>query len=128
MACETDLRDDANVIAEKTTATIKFTVEDKGGGGLAQADLDSLTLNLYNDRGKKPINSRTDVDILGKNGGAVGAGGVGTWDMDELDNPIVESGKSTEDHTAEFEWTFDGTQQTGRHRVRLRVKNFAKVS
>lgn len=123
---ETDLR--ADPIPEKSTSRLSFTVEDEDGNAIAGSSLDTLTVTLYNDRDESSINSRDGTDILGTNGGSVDGSGNGEWKMEELDNPIVQSGLNTEDHTALFKWTYNSGADTGYHRVRLRVANLVKVT
>lgn len=132
MAYETDKR--SQPIPEKSTSLLSFTVKDEEGNAIAGSSLTTLTVKLYNDRNKNPINGRDGTDILGVNGGSVDANGLGVWKMEELDNQIMQDGPTTEDHTALFKWTYNTgggtppTVDTGYHQVRLRVKNLAKVS
>jgi hypothetical protein len=123
---ETDLRD--TPIPEKSTALLSFAPKDEDDVALGSSQLTTLTLTLYNDRDETIINSRDAVDVLNANGGTLDGDGNGEWKMEELDNVIVQSSLTQEDHTAEFAWTYNGGADTGRHRVRLRVENFAKVS
>ena len=126
MGYETDKR--SQPIPEKSTALVRFTVKDVAGNVIPGSSLTTLTVTLYNDRNKNPINGRDDTDILGVNGGSVDANGLGVWKMEELDNQIMQDGPTTEDHTALFKWTYNVPVDTGYHQVRLRVKNLAKVS
>jgi hypothetical protein len=122
----TDLRDDPT--PEKTTRKLTFTISGNEGEDLA---LTTLTVTLYNDRNNAIINERDGVSILNENGGSVSGSGEtlsGEWKMEELDNVIVQSGVAAENHTAEFEWTYNDGNDTGRHRVYIKVKNFVKTT
>jgi hypothetical protein len=121
---------ESSPIPESSSFTIAFTVQDEDGTAVAGSALDTCTLTLYNDRAGEVINSRTAVDILGANGGAITEAGAGTWQAVELDSPIEQGTLDEEDHTAliVWQWTPAGVQKTGRAIVRLRVVNIEKVT
>ena len=126
------------LIAEDATFSIAFTVRDHDGQALGAAQLDSLTLTLFDEASGSVINGREGTDILNTNGGTLDAQGEGAWTGTPADAPIVgtpvperslgkRTGRMVEDHIALFAWTWDSGAKQGRESVRLRVVDLDHV-
>lgn len=114
-------------IAEKTTQRITFQAVDEEGTALADTDLATLTVTLFDETTKQIINTRTATNILGANGGTF-SNGVFAWLMSPLDNAIVD-GRPYEYHVVLVQWTYGGGGvKQGRQPIRLMVVNLDKVT
>jgi len=122
----TDLTGAATRIAEETTRFLAFVIQDEDDVGIPAAELQSLTLTLFDRRTGQILNSRDGVDILNANGGTVDGAGNGELKLTPADNVIFTAGRVEEDHVALVEWE-DANGQVGRHVILLRVENLAKV-
>ena len=115
----------ANSINELSTGRYTATVLDESGGFPV---LDTLTLTLYDLLTGTIINSRNSQNVLNTNNVSYNsATGLLTWDMQPLDNPIINNALEREVHVAEFKATYSGGK-TARHKVSFTVRNFSKVS
>ena len=126
MAVRTYLTTADDEVAEGTSCVLSFVVQDEDGVALADTDLTTLTVTLYNKATGAIINSRTDVDILNDNNGTVDGSGNGTWKALPADNPILATGRSREEHVAYFEWTWNAGADAGGHEVIFTVVNLLK--
>jgi hypothetical protein len=127
MSYRSDLTD--TPIAEQTRAALTFTVQDEDGTALADTDLDTLTVTLYNVTDGAVINSRTATSILNANGGTVSGAGAGRWEMDPADTAIIGTGALVEDHVALFAWSWGGdADNVGRAEVVHRVNALTNVA
>lgn len=101
-----------SVIVQETTSSWSFTLQQVGGGAIANTQLTAATLTLLAPDGTV-INSRQNQDILGApaNTGAnnviISATSDFTWDMQTNDNVIVDPGKANEVHYAGFDLRYD---------------------
>lgn len=127
---ETDLTAPTYVIAEQTTRFLEFQLLDENDSGIPAAELQSLTLTLYDPRTGAIINSRDDMSVLNANGGTVDAQGNAVLELGPADNVIVgqNAGLVQEDHVALLEWVYEAGTRQGRHLIFLRVENLAKVT
>lgn len=116
-------------VAENSTAKITATVVDENGVGLAAASLTTITLTLYlKGTPATKINSRDDQDVKNTNGVTISSAGALVWTMEPDDNPIIDNSKSSEDHIALFEWTYNSGAKAGKHEVEVTVQNLANVT
>lgn len=117
----------ADLIPELTTQKLAYRVLDEDEVGIPGASLLTLTVTLFALESESIINSRSDIDILGANGGSVpDANGDGNWVMLPADNAIID-GEAFEDHIALLEWTYGTGPKQGRQPIRLRVGDLVKV-
>ena len=80
---------------ELTTGEWKITVSDQDGVVVPSANINAITINLYNDVDGVVINSRDGQDVFGANNGTYHAtSGLFTWDIQSTDTPI----KALTDH------------------------------
>ena len=118
----------SKIYAEKKTGELNATITKRNGTTpVPLANLDAVTLTLYEESGGDIINSRSAVDIKNANGGTVHAtSGLLTLLLAPDDMAVLLSGRY-EMHIALIEWTYDTTQKGGQE-IAFRVQNFAKVS
>ena len=119
-------------VPEKSTFRYTATIRDHTGEPIAAASLDTLTLTLYDKTTAGVIASVSGRDLLNANEGTVHAtSGLFTWIPLPAHNVLVDdtiaNGK-TETHIAEFEWTYDSSAKTGRHKLEFYVEQYAKVT
>ena len=119
----------ADNILEGTTPNITATIQDEDGTALADTDLDTLTLNLYNldDEDNTVINSRTDQDVLNSNNVTVSDAGALVWSVQALDTIIVGT-SLVERHRAVFKWTYSSGTKAGSHIIDMAIRNLEKVT
>ena len=122
----TDLTGEATVVAEETTRFLAFVIQDEDDVGIPAAELQSLTLTLFDRRTGQILNNRDGVSILNANGGTVDGAGNGELELTPADNMIFTAGRVEEDHVVLVEWE-DANGRVGRHVILLRVENLAKV-
>jgi len=128
MAIQTVL---TNKILEKTTPKITAVIKDENGVAIPSTSLDTLTLDFYNMSDNPTfavINSRTAQNVLNANDVSLDTSGNLTWQMVPLDNAVIDSALTTEDHRAVFNWTYSGGAKTGRHIIDLTVVNLEKIA
>lgn len=124
------ITDADRIVYEGTTASYSATVTDENGDAVGSGSLTTLTLTLYDDRTGQIINGRNAQNVLNTNGVTVSAAGALVWTIAKDDNVILHGSdySSYEDHYAIFHWTWDSGSKSGRHVVKLRVKNLKNVS
>lgn len=119
-------------VNEREHATYTITLKDESGDAIASADVDSLTLTLYNAADGSIINSRTAQDVLNANNVTFHATtGLLTWAVQILDNVIVDTTLATgmyERHIALFTVTWDSEAKSKKHEVIIDVRNLGKVT
>ena len=116
-------------INEKTTPKITATVQDTDGDAISGANLDTLTLTLYNkdDSGNTIINSREAQDVLNTNNVTVDSNGALIWSVQSLDTIIIGTRK-LETHRAVFEWTYSSGTKNGKHIIDMTIRNLVKIT
>ncbi len=116
------------IYAEKKTAECTATITKRDGvTPVPSANLDAVTLTLYEESGGEVINSRSADDIKDTGGGTIHAtSGLLTLLLSPDDMAVVLSGRF-EMHVALIEWTYDGTQEGGQE-IAFMVRNLVKVS
>lgn len=110
-----------------TTFRYPAQLLDQNGVGLGQADLDTLTLKLYDATTFAIINSRDDQNVLNTGGVTLDDDGNLVWVMEPADNPIINLALESEMHVALFKWTWDSGTRKGDHEVMFRVLNIKFV-
>lgn len=123
-------------VKQKTSAIYTATLKDETGTVIPLSELATLTITLYNAEVVEPspttgniINSRNLENC--KNLANVtfhATSGLLTWNIQALDNVIVNEELDTELHVARFDFTYGTPTKDGSHEVRLRVVNLRKVS
>lgn len=113
-------------VAEETTPSIKFQVQDQDGVGLPAASLTMLTMTLYDNTTGNTINSVSGLDVLNANGGTVDVSGNFVFPMRILDNVMVGT-LIKESHVALFKWTWSAGTKSGANEIVFIVKNLTKV-
>lgn len=116
-------------IKEGTTPKYTATLQDEDGTAIAQADITSITLTLYNLSAttRDIINSRSAQDINNTNQVTIHAtSGLLTWSMQAADTAIQDSNKRVERHRALFVFTWDSGAKKGVHEVDFDVENIEK--
>lgn len=121
--------DETQNVREDTTHTYATTITDENEQGLGPADLDALTLTLYDVVSGDIINSRDAQSVLNANGGTLEANGDFTWLSEPDDMPILEDSRSYEEHIGVFEWAYPNGSgaKKGNRVVRFIVANSVKV-
>lgn len=124
------ITDADRIVNEGTTANYSAVVTDENGDAVGSGSLTTLTLTLYDDRTGQIINSRNEQNVLNQQGVTVDGSGNLEWTISRDDNPILHENDYSgyEDHIAIFHWTWDSGNKSGRHEIKLRVKNLKKVS
>jgi len=118
------------VVKESTTAVYGATLQDNDGNAVSAADLDSLTLTLWDKVSETIINSRNAQNVLNTNNVTVSDDGVLAWTMQPDDNVIVDTNHldgQKEEHRALFQWTWD-TNKYGKYEVVIDVQQLTKVT
>lgn len=110
-----------------TTFRYPAQLLNQNGEGLGQADLDTLTLKLYDATTFAIINSRDDQNVLNDNGVTLDDDGNLVWIMEPADNPVLSAALESEMHVALFKWTWDSGARKGDHEVMFRVLNIKFV-
>ena len=115
------------IVRERSTALYAATIQDENETAIPAADLDTLTLTLYDLATGTAINSRSAQNVLNANNVTVSVLGALAWTMQPADNAIIGSpaGKH-ERHVALFQWTY-GSGKAGSYEVIIDVENLAKV-
>ncbi len=124
MAFRTILR---AILPERSSAKITGILKDENGAVISSASLSTLVLSLYVEGSPSTIiNGRNKQNVLNANGVTVDGSGNLAWLMDPLDNSIMDSTLSIEQHVALFEWTYGGSR-AGRFEILISVKNLNLV-
>lgn len=117
-------------VDEQVSYLYTATLTDAAGDAIADGDLQTLILTLYEQKTGNIINSRDGQNVKNQNNVTV-SNGVMTWKVQPADNAIAVAAKAGwEIHIALFEWTWndsDSELQTGRHELTLRVRDLQKV-
>ena len=101
-------------------------MKDENGATIANTDLTTFTLTLYNKDTGAIINSRDAQNVLNANNVTVDGAGAVAWTMQPADSPIINDDLNWEDHVALFKLTWTGGKQTN-HEAIIRVQNVSKV-
>lgn len=128
---ETSLSVASRTVEEKTTFKYTATLKDEDGVVIPAADLDTLTLTLYDKAAGTIINSQNDTNVLNANNGTVHAtSGLFTMLFKPADNPMVGTPDDdiTEEHVVLFEWTYNSTTDAGKHQFSIYVVQRLKVT
>ena len=115
------------IVLERATARYDAVIKDEDGVAVPAAQIGALTLTLYNKKTGAIVNSRSDVDILNANGGAVDSAGNLSFLFTPADMAIVDSTQQSEVRVGLFEWTYGGGAKEGRHEIEVTVKNLGRV-
>jgi hypothetical protein len=110
------------------SAFLTHSIVDQDGAAIAAADLDTLTLTLYDEFSGDVINERDAQDVLNANGTTVNSlGGVEIY-LEPDDNIITDSDRYREWHVVELVWTYtpSGTTLTGKSVLKFKVWNHTK--
>src|SRR3990170_6529712 len=121
MATELD-----KVIDEKETAVFSGTLQASSTAVIPVANIATATLTLYNQADGAIINSRNAQNILGGAGNVtMDSLGILTWNIQSLDNVIIDTAASIEKHVAMFEITTVGTTpvETFKDEFIIKVRN-----
>jgi hypothetical protein len=123
----------AKIIDEKETAVFSGTLKASSTAVIPVANLASATLTLYNEANSAIINSRDAQNVLNLANVAITSGGILTWDLQALDNIIVDTALGIgeiERHIALFQFTTVGTSpiETFRDELVIQVRSLNKVS
>ncbi len=116
------------IFAEGKTAKITAVIKDEDGIGIDVANLDTVTLTLFNDRSKAIINSRNQSNIKNTGGGTIDSSGNLTLVLGAADMAILATSNDAERHVAFIEWTYSAGAKFGGHEIAFTVANLAKVS
>lgn len=113
------------LIREGVSAILTTTIQDLDGEPLGSADLDTLTLSLYDEPTRTIINERDDVDVLNANGGTLDADGNFELSLSADDTAVVDDAALLEWHIALLTWTWtEGADTfTGKAAIIHRVVN-----
>lgn len=116
------------VYAEGQTGELTATITKKDGvTPVPLANLNAVTLTLFEEKTGVVINSRDAVDIKNANGGTVhGTSGLLTLVLSSDDMAVLGTALF-ETHVAFIAWTYDSTN-TGGQEIAFLVRNLAKVS
>jgi hypothetical protein len=123
-------------VNERSTRVVDFDLYDHQDSALAEADILTATLTLF-DLGtfhttSSPmggiINNRNAQNVLNANDVTVsdGTSKLVTWTMQSADNPIVDSRKDVERHRATFVFTTSAGEL--RYMIEIEVKNLGGTS
>lgn len=116
-------------LAEGKTAFITAELVDQADLPIVKANINALTLTLYDMATLGLINSRDNQNILDTNGGSLHAtDGTLTIELSPLDMVIVSALNPPpryEHHVARIEWTYNTTRK-GSCDIEFRVENSQK--
>lgn len=117
-------------VLEKTTPRFTAILRDNTGTPIPAASLATLTLLLYVIKADGTYSyirgsAGTGQNVLNTNNVTVDSNGNLAWAIQVADTTLVES-VPFEAHIALWTWTT--STQTGRHELRLNVKNLVQVS
>ena len=117
-------------IKEKTTRTYEATLKDELGAVIPAASITTLLLTLYslNSPTLAIVNARNQQSLLNANNGTVDANGLFKWEMQILDNQVLDSTLTTEIHRGLFEVTWAAGTKAHKHEVDFHVQNLNKVT
>jgi len=115
------------IVLERVTRLYTAVIKDEAGVVIPAAQIGTLTLTLYNKKTGAIVNSRTDVNILNANGGAVDASGNLSFLFTPADMAILDTTVQSEIRVGLFEWTYGGGAKEGRHEIEFAVRNLGKV-
>jgi len=119
-------------VNEKATAVYKATLEDENGATVPATSLATLVLTLWNKYDGAIINSRSAQNVLNANNVTVDSDGLLTWNIQSADNIIMGTGEAdqeSEQHIAEFVWTWPSGTPTkrGSYRIIIEVVHSSKA-
>jgi len=118
---------------ERTTGIYTTTLEDETGAPIPLALISTLELWLYNVKTAAIINSRgvmggAGQDVKNNNNVTIHAtSGLLTWQLQTLDNVIVQDFRTTEEHRAVFRAVCLGSYPIVTHQFVLMVTNLKPV-
>lgn len=118
-------------VKQTSSATWTGYIKDASGAAIASADIDSMTMTLYDKSSGEVINDREDQSILDENDVTVHAtSGLVTWELQPEDNIIVSTTleeRKAEEHIALVIVTYD-TSKKLIFEIPINVINVEKVS
>jgi len=120
-------------INERTTGIYTATLEDESGVPIPLSSISALELWLYNLKTGVIINARgtwggPGQDVKNNNNVTIHpTSGLLTWQLQTLDNVIVEDFRTTEEHRAVFRATCLGSYPIVTHQFALMVTNLKPV-
>lgn len=112
------------------TAVYTGTLTDTADAAIAEADIVSAELTLYDLASGSIINNRNSQNVKDANNVTIGTtDGLLTWTLQPADNPVLGSGVvgTLEEHVALFKVVYD-TDKVLYHEFRPLVINLGKVS
>ena len=112
-------------VREGTSVILNTTITDLDGEPLAPADLDSLTLDLYDEPTRTIINDRDSQDVLNANGGTLDLDGGFELLLDPADTEVVNAALTREWHVAllTWVWTVSAVEYTSKAAIKYKVLN-----
>lgn len=115
-------------VQEEQTCAPYFHLLDENGDPILLADVDSLTLTLYDKATEDIINTRDEQDVLNANNVTAVNNAKGllvTWSVQPEDLAIQTATAFEEEHIGLFVIVWDSGQKQFQHEVRLKVANIA---
>src|SRR5688572_22878802 len=111
-------------VNEESTAKYQCAAFDPSGIQVPKANITQLRLTLYDKRTGVKLGSplRDNQNVFDLNNVTIATDGTVTWELQPLDNRIVNTGYSQEDHVALFKFFFVGDDQLY-HAVVITVNN-----
>lgn len=118
----------AGRVNEGATALYKAQLVDELGVNISLDAISEITLTLYDDLSTNVINGRDGQNILNANDVAISSTGAVAWDVQALDDAIVNPGLESEVHVALFKGKYGASGlKSFNHEFRFRVVNLNKV-
>ena len=117
----------ADVLSERSSARYTAILKDEAGVVIPAANINTLTLTLFNLKDESIINSRSSQNVLNVNNVTIDSNGLLTWSIQGLDNPIVDNTQAFETHRALFEMVWDSSTKQNKWTIDLTVKNLGLV-
>lgn len=122
-------------VLQNTSAVYTVTLVDENAVPIALASVTAMKLTLFNSSIPEPstptdniINSRNLQNVLNANNVTMHAtSGLVTWEIQKLDNVMIDESLDSEIHTARFDVEYGSPTKYASHEVRLRVVNLRKL-
>jgi len=117
-----------DVLGEGSSARYTAILKDEAGVLIPVANINTLTLTLFNLKDETIINSRNAQDVKNLNNVTIDSNGLLTWNIQALDTPIVDTTQAFETHRALFSMVWDSSTKQNRWTIDFTIRNLAKVS
>lgn len=111
------------LLPERSTRVVTLKLRKEDGTPVQPA---TIVVWLKDGRSGQPINGRTEQDVLGVNGGTLGADGAFTLRLAPADLQIIDPTCRAERHVLLLRYTW-GTDGQEHHEVVMWVSNMANV-